>query len=392
MPVFGFFLERNMKYEKSAMICLLHRKKLFVIFLVGALLFTPYLNALDVQVFFHKLSESTPEWMQQQIEADLKPFTTQLSKKYLDRLFNNSDHSFFRIRVINGNMTIEKGEFAKIHGAADSIIPHFQGLNHVVPLPDFDILVSAGDGIGCHANGPAYPIFTISKCREDQGVILMPDWFALQGYEPEKSMVLWGNQEYPWIVKKNVIFFRGSDSGIRDNSSFDAWKKSPRPQLVRLSIKYPHLIDAKFALSLHYGHRHFFDEAQREGYIGDYVPMKDYVRYKYLIDLDGNCASAPRLALMLHSNCVVFKTITNSVQWFYKALKHNVHFIPVKEDFTDLFTQMLWAKEHDQECMQISKNAQKLATEVLSREAVYEYLYRLLIEYSRRQQQQYDQD
>jgi len=119
--------------------------------------------------------------------------------------------------------------------------------------------------------------------------------------------------------------------------------------------------------------------------------MKDYVWNKYLIDLDGNCASAPRLGLMLHSNCLVLKATTNSIQWFYKALKPNIHFIPVKEDFTDLFTQMLWAKEHEKESKQISKNAQKFASEALSQEAIYEYLYRLLVEYSKRQKSQYFQ-
>lgn len=349
--------------------------------------FATSLVALDTQVFFQKIQQPIPAWMQDQIDADLKPFTTELSKKALDQLFAGEHYCLFRIRVRNGVMDVQLGETAKHHGAAASIIPHFYGLNHVKQLPDLDILISGGDGVGCNWNGPVLPIFTISKCKEDKGVILLPDWFALQGYEPDKSMVLWGNREYPWGAKRDVMFFRGGDSGILDNSSFEAWKKSPRPRLVAISIQYPQIVDAKFAQSLH--HRQYFDIAQREGYIGDYVSMKDYVWNKYLIDLDGNCASAPRLALMLHSNCVVFKAITNSVQWFYKALKSHIHFIPIKEDFSDLFDQMLWAKEHEKECMQISKNAQKLAQEVLSREAVYEYLYRLLVEYAKRQEQQY---
>ncbi|HSX12959.1 MAG TPA: glycosyl transferase family 90 [Chlamydiales bacterium] len=358
------------------------------LFFFLSLLFTTSLQSLNTEEFFRKVSQPIPQWMQEQIDADLNPFTTELSEESLDQFFNSGNYGLFRIRIMNGHMTIEKGEFAQQHGAADCIIPHFFGLNHLITLPDLDILISAGDGIGCRANGPALPIFTISKCKEDKGVILLPDWFALQGYESEKSWVLWGNQQYPWSVKRDVMFFRGGDSGILDNSSYEAWKKSPRPRLVALSIKYPQIVDAKFALSLH--HKQFFGEAQRDGYIGDYVPMKDYVWNKYLIDIDGNCASAPRLGLILHSNCVVFKAVTNSMQWFYKALKPYVHFIPVREDFSDLFSQMLWAKEHEKECMQISRNAQKLASEVLSQEAIYEYLYRLLIEYAKRQRQQYD--
>lgn len=50
---------------------------------------------------------------------------------------------------------------------------------------------------------------------------------------------------------------------------------------------------------------------------------------------------------------------------------------------------MSWAQEHPQECFQISRNARDLADNVLSREAIYEYLYRLLNEYSKKQQEQY---
>ncbi|MBX9924456.1 MAG: hypothetical protein K2Y01_10130 [Rhabdochlamydiaceae bacterium] len=365
-----------------------HPKKTYIVSCIAIIFFfTSSLRALDSSIFYEKLKNPIPKWMKEQIDEDLKPFTTELSKKNLDQIFEADRFCTFRIRVVNGEMTVQKGNCCMIHGAANSIIPHFQGLHHIAPLPDLDILISAGDGIGCHPNGPAFPIFTISKCKEDKGVILIPDWFALHGYEPEKSMVLSGNNKYPWKYKKNILFFRGGDSGIQDSSSFNTWKQSPRPQLVALSLKYPQLIDAKFALGLHC--RHLFEQAKAEGFIGDYVSMQEYIQYKYLIDLDGNCASAPRLGLILHSNCVVLKAITNSVQWFYKALKPNVHFIPIKEDLSDLFTKMSWAQEHPQECFQISRNARDLADNVLSREAIYEYLYRLLNEYSKKQQEQY---
>lgn len=83
--------------------------------------------------------------------------------------------------------------------------------------------------------------------------------------------------------------------------------------------------------------------------------------------------------------------MTNSVLWFYGTIKPYVHFIPVAEDFSDIFTQLEWAKTHDEQCKEISENARQLAAEVLSQETNYLYLYRLLEEYSKKQACYYTQ-
>ncbi len=373
-----------MNYKKLMITFILQSKKPILTFFI---LMITSLEAFNLPIFYKKLSEPAPEWMMKQIENDLKPFTNELSKKALDEFFASKHTSLFRIRVANGEMTIEKSESATTHGVPDAFIPHFYSLNNMVPLPDLDIIISGGDGIGSRPNGPALPIFTFVKWIGDQGTIFLPDWFALQGFEPEKSKVLKGNKNFPWKAKRDVLFFRGGDAGIRDNSSYSAWKKSPRPQLVALSIKYPRLIDAKFAIGLH-SHQ-FLKDAKKDGYISEYVQMDKYVANKYLMDIDGNCAATPRLPLLLHSNCVILKSMTNSILWFYPCIKPYVHFIPVKEDLSDLLTQLQWAKDHPKACRQISKNARNLAKGVLNHEAVYEYLYRVLIEYSKKQSEQY---
>ncbi len=325
--------------------------------------------------------------MADEIEEELAPFTYHLSKKNLDELFTNAKNNLFRIRVVNGQMSIEKSPSALTHSVPDRYIPHFQELHYLLPLPDLDLLISANDEIHTPSDLPL-PICILSKRKEDPGVILIPDWFALKGYEPDKSQVLKGNRRSPWRGKRNILFFRGGDSGVFDNSSYSAWKTFPRPQLVALSIQYPRLIDAKFAISLH--NSQFFEQAKKEGYIGNYVEMTNYIRNKYLMDIDGNCASAPRLGLLLHSNSVILKNMTNSFQWFYRVLIPYTHFIPVEEDLSDLIAQLQWAHQHPLECQHMSQRAQILAKEVLSQEAVYEYLYRLLVEYSRRQSPFYE--
>jgi hypothetical protein len=348
-------------------------------FLLCAALITP-VAAIDRMEFWAELTKPTPAWMREQIEQDLKPFTHQLSKTNLDALFADENHMCIRIRVVDGQMIIEKSPNTKEHIVVVNYDPHFFKIHELIPLPDLDILVSLHDHLG-EATG--LPIFILSKSNRVEGSILLPDWFALAGYETDKSLVLKGCTKYPWEKKKDLMFFRGSDTGVESLVNFDSWKQSPRPKLVALSLQYPHLINARFAKTLH--HKQFLDQAKAEGFIGDFITMDEYMGYKYLIDLDGNCASAPRLGLILHSNCIPFKAITHSVQWFYKTLHAWEHYIPIKDDLSDLLAQLEWAKSHPKEAQQISKNARHLAKEVLSQKAIYTYLYKLLVEYAHRQ-------
>lgn len=339
------------------------------------------LHAIERNELWEKLIEPTPAWMREQIHHDLQPFTVQLSRQNLDRLFADEKLACIRVRVVGGVMTIEKKGNTEKHSARNNYDPHFFKLHELVPLPNLDLLVTLHDHLGSQ---PDLPIFVLAKSTQVRGCILIPDWFALAGYEPDKTLVIRGNDKYPWEKKTNLLFFRGGDSGVDSTVNFAAWKKSVRPQLVALSNQYPQLIDAKFAKTLH--HKQFLEQAKQEGFIGKFVPMDEYVKYKYLIDVDGNCASAPRLGLILHSNCVLLKTVTHSVQWFYRALHAWEHYIPLKPDLSDLLSQLEWAKKHPKEAKQISKNGRSLAKHVLSQKSVYTYVYKLLVEYAKKQQ------
>jgi hypothetical protein len=376
-----------------------------------------HLDAVNPVLFQQKLREPTPQWMIEQIEKDLAPFKKELSRKFLDGLFTMAGEEFFldevvsrrkqlslfeqlylvRVRVTQGVLTIQASDTSKQTGwVHDIIIPRIKELHSIASLPDIDFVFTGRDYTALHEwrpclppDTPLLPIFVMSKCSHDKGLILFPDWFALDdGYEPAKSQILQGNKKCSWESKITLLLFRGADSGVWDRLN---WRSYPRPKLVALSLKYPHLIDAKFSTLLDYDSTSEIRETiKSEGMMGNFVSMVDHPRYKYVMDVDGHCAAAPRLPLLLHSNSVLFKNMTSSRLWFYPSMKPYVHFVPVKEDLSDLITLLKWARFHDKECKKISQNAQELAAEVLSHESIYLYLYRLLCEYSKKQQEQYN--
>ncbi len=353
------------------------RERIFVSLFLFFLCFSFKLFGLDPYQFYKILNEPTPLWMVEQINRDLDLFGDELNAEFLDELYaeKGSPLLLARIRSKNGMVSIDR---KYIHSTAEWIYDGFQRLHALAPLPEFDLLLTGHDALSGIFDSPL-PIFTEAKDKTSNSFILLPDRFALHGYAPQKNEVLEGNLIFSWEVKRKVLFFRGSDTGANPVT----WRDCPRPKLVSLSLKYPKLIDARFVDSLHF--KEWLEVARNEGFISGYVSMRDHMFYRYLVDIDGNCASCPRTATLFHSNSVVFKHMTNSIQWFYTTLKPYVHFIPFKEDLSDLIDQVRWAIDHDEECKKISLNARFLASDVLSEERIYQYLYRLLEEYSRRQ-------
>jgi hypothetical protein len=347
-----------------------------------------------------------PEWAEQQIEHDLLPFQKELGRNFLDRLFAQHGDEWYlvRVKVRNGKMTIQQSSAALTYEYTHLMVNPIINLHRCLTLPDIDFIFSMNDVFGTHTKVmdhiaaiknrdpalKAWPIFMIAKHKEDPGMILMPDWYALKGFGPEKSHILKGNRKYSWESKKSIVFFRGSDNGAYNRKQ---WRECARPKLVALSLQNPDLIDARFSnLNCWEENSSIRDTIKAEGMVAEHsIPLKDILSHKYLIDIDGHTCTTPRNALLLYSNSVMLKQMTDNIQWYYRALIPYEHFLPVSEDLSDIFSQIAWAKAHDEECRNISHHANQLAHNVLSKEMIYLYFYRLLQAYAAKQQVYYNE-
>lgn len=345
------------------------------------------LLGMDRANFERMISQPPPQWMVDQIQEDLEPFDNELSCAALDQLFAEQGDNVHltRVQIRNGQIQYQYSSNSRTHCVTPWITEGLEKLNAMVSLPDIDFVFTSADTI--NSNELNWPIFAESKNGPIPG-ILFPDRWALKGYIPEKTDVLAGNTIYPWEQKIPILFFRGSDTARDPGTNWARWDFIPRVLLVRLSLIRPDLIDAKFVHSLHNVNK--IPQARREGLITDtYFPLRDHPRYKYLMDLDGNCASCPRTAAIFHSNSVIFKEVSPSKQWWYSLIKPYEHYIPVSGDLSDVISQIEWAKAHDDECRKISKNARNLVLDVLSEERIYQFLYELLMAYAEKQKAVY---
>ena len=117
--------------------------------------------------------------------------------------------------------------------------------------------------------------------------------------------------------------------------------------------------------------------------LNGYVSLPDHCRYRYLIDVQGRGWSA-RLKLLLFSGRTVFIQQRRWEEYFFPRLKPMVHFVPVREDLSDLEAQVAWADAHPDEALAIGRNGQQFAIGHLRRAHAIARMRTCLMDVSRR--------
>lgn len=238
------------------------------------------------------------------------------------------------------------------------------------------------------------PIFVFAKSKNpeyDNHYILFPDDYTLAkkgeglwaGWNTISQEVLRGSDQSPWEDKINTLMWRGLRSDDHSGFAFYPWETkintlmvpsksadtsisadTPRQYLVDLSNANPNLIDAKFAGG---------------------VSKEEQIKYKMSIVMDGHTSTYPGFLWRLLSNSVTFKQETDNEQWFYDYVKPWVHYIPVKQDLSDLLKKIDWVKTHDQEAKKIADQSTKFVQNNLMMPHIDRYIIKLLTKYSKLQ-------
>ena len=149
-------------------------------------------------------------------------------------------------------------------------------------------------------------------------------------------------KETPWEKKKETVVFRGAITGDHpDKVYITGLKKGPRSHVVDMYMHYNKSdIDVFFSL-------------------GNAVSlsMVDQLKYKYLLSIEGNDV-ATGLKWQLASDSVVFmaKPVTVSFA-MEELLVPFVHYVPVNDDYSNLPQMVEWARNNDDQCRWIAKQA-----------------------------------
>lgn len=328
--------------------------------------------------------------MLDQIQEDLQSFSTAgITKDALDDLMKPENNSLFlaRVHIKDGIVSIQYPEehFTQMSFRVEKMAESFRELASFAPLPEVDFIFSTHDDLNnrtTHLEKVA-PIFVFAKSQDAPShLILIPDFESLHGNSKQIRDTFRGNALYPWKTKQPKALWRGAMTG--GDFTPETFLSFPRTKAITASLANPHLIDAKFT-----NLTQCFDcETIRDlygEYFGQFLSTQQQIAYKYQLLIDGNTCAYSRAFWQLFSNCVIFKQTSKSIQWYYRALKPYEHYVPIAADLSDLEDKIHWARKHDKTVQKISENAQHFAHENLSHPRVLQYLYLLLLEYSKLQ-------
>ncbi|XP_037552281.1 protein O-glucosyltransferase 1 [Nematolebias whitei] len=246
-------------------------------------------------------------------------------------------------------------------------------------LPDVELVVNVRDYPQVpNWVQPTLPVFSFSKTSEYQD-IMYPAWTFWEGGpavwpiyptglgrwdlmrdELKKSAARW-----PWKKKESKGFFRGS-------------RTSPeRDPLILLSREAPELVDAEYTKNQAWKSEK--DTLGRPP--AKEIPLVDHCKWKYLFNFRGVAASF-RLKHLFLCGSLVFHVGDEWQEFFYPQLRPWVHYIPVKQDLSDVRELLRFVQENDEAAQEIATRGQEFILNHLRMEDVTCYWERLLTEFS----------
>ena len=350
--------------------------------------------SLSESVIQQKLAQPMPAWAMQQIQTDLAPFLHEgASRESIDETLQaiysmprGQSSQFVWFEICNNAITFSTATEDPNDARIVHFVSFFEEMAKVLKFPDVKILVSIWDNF----DSPLFlhqckgAVFSICKRSTNQKVILLPEVRNYEYYEGTRQAVLDSLSQFPWEQRESIAFWRGNTTG--GYYHYYEWDYKPRPQLVLFSKAHPELIDARFT-GTYYLEKNIESMFKDLDLFDHWGYPTGHLGYKYQVAIDGN-SFASSLKWQMLSGSTILKNDSDFIEWFYRGLKPNVHYIPFRIDCTDLEEKILWLKRNDVQARAIAQNAHRFAMNNLTLEDIAIYYHHLLGEFSKLQEAQ----
>ena len=166
--------------------------------------------------------------------------------------------------------------------------------------------------------------------------------------------------DIPFFSKKPIIVWRGMPTGFGFGNNIPYRSVSREELLERYaSPSHPHsnYLDIGISAPEHHEIPLFFQE--EKSYVKPYLSIQQQLQYRYILSVEGNDV-ATNLKWIMCSNSIVIAPLPQIESWFLESqLQPYVHFLPVKDDFSDLLEVFFWAESHPRECEKILTHAKQ---------------------------------
>ncbi|KAL4226109.1 Protein O-glucosyltransferase 1 [Mactra antiquata] len=274
----------------------------------------------------------------------------------------------------------------KLYREDDCMFPaRCKGVEHFIleiikKLPDMEFILNPRDWPQSPKFQSPMPIFSFSKVRKQSWDIMYPAWTFWEGgpavwpiyptglgrWDEQREIIPKAAKKWPWDEKYNKGYFRGSRTSAE------------RDPLILLSRKEPELVDAQYTKNQAWKSKEDtlgWDPAKE-------VPLVDHCDHKYLFNFRGVAASF-RFKHLFLCDSVVFHVGEEWLEFFYPAMKPWVHYIPVKQDLSDVKELLLFAQQNDDVVHDIAKRGRQFIWDHLRMEDISCYWLKLLKQYAK---------
>ncbi|MBL4806102.1 MAG: hypothetical protein JKY31_02300 [Rhodobacteraceae bacterium] len=213
------------------------------------------------------------------------------------------------------------------------------------------------------SDGDTASTATLAQCSFRDDVTLLPDmhFFRNRGYLTAGKV--FREADNVWADRSDDIIWRGSAFGC-GYTCFET-NVATHPTVLQ-RIRLAHLAkdsDVDFRFTEHLLTRQSHHVMYAGGFMAGRVPEYSWVNRKYAIDIDGYTNAWSNFYIRLKLGCCVLKVGSDFGfrQWYYHKLQPYVHYVPIKADLSDFFSQIDWVKTHQKEAAEIATAGRQLA-------------------------------
>lgn len=188
-------------------------------------------------------------------------------------------------------------------------------------------------------------------------------------------------QESPWRNKIRKCVFRGSTTGVGFNSETNKRLKAYEIGKENTTLLDIGITNWNLRVRKHESNEYLQTIEMKEYKLSNRLSPQEQSQYAYILNIEGH-VSAYRLSYEMSFGSVVLIVGSEWHMWFQRFMLPWVHYVPVKEDLSDLVSIVEWCKEHDQECEIIAQNGLEFYHKYLNYESILDYLQKIIIELS----------
>ena len=203
---------------------------------------------------------------------------------------------------------------------------------------DIPCLTISADGID---NQSLPALVKVRYINDDKGGILCPLEYNRHWGEIKNLQT----NDIDWCDKIDNCVWRGAPTGIQDYGSLPfQWKN------LRMMFCYKYREKYDVGINCNWNR---WDVT----YLKPSLTVKEMLKYKYQISIPGNDKDSG-LNWKLASNSVVLMAKPIIESWLMEGLlEPYFHYVPLKDDYSDLDEIIEWCKNNDTQCQEIVKNA-----------------------------------